>query len=333
MRSGVVVIGVGNPSRRDDGVGWVVVEAVGRRLGKAVDIVESDAEPSRLLDAWADFDLAVVVDAVRSGAAPGKVHVWADEPEQIRATPSTGSHSLGLADAIALGHALDRLPARLIVVGIEAQETAPGHGLSSAVAGAVDNAVDVIATIVVEHGAPRRCDGIAIRRAGPDDGVARALADVLIDCVEGGASVGFMLPLEHERAEAYWANMLDSASRGERIVLVAEEQDSATVVGTVQVILTAPQNQPHRGEIAKMLVHSRARRRGLAEALMRAAEAAAFEAGKTLLVLDASSADAQRLYQRLGWQRVGAIPGYALWPHGGFVDTTVFYKNLTARSR
>jgi ribosomal protein S18 acetylase RimI-like enzyme len=113
-----------------------------------------------------------------------------------------------------------------------------------------------------------------------------------------------------------------------RIVLVAEEQDTGAVVGTVQVVLTAPENQPHRGEIAKMLVHRRARRRGLGEALMRAAEAAPLEAGKTLLVLDTASADAERLYHRLGWQRVGLIPRYALWPEGGFVGTTIFYKDL-----
>lgn len=173
-------------------------------------------------------------------------------------------------------------------------------------------------------------DWIGIRRAGPEEAIARALADVLIDCVEGGASVSFMLPLEHERAEAFWASMFDSTSRGERIVLVAEEQETGAVVGTVQVVLTAPENQPHRGEIMKMLVHRRARRRGVGEALMRAAESAALEAGKTLLVLDTASADAERLYHRLGWQRVGVIPGYALWPDGGFVDTTIFYKELTS---
>jgi GNAT superfamily N-acetyltransferase len=151
---------------------------------------------------------------------------------------------------------------------------------------------------------------------------------VLVDCVEAGASVSFMLPLEVERAEAFWTSTIDSSLRGERILLVAEEEDTGTIVGTVQVILAAPENQPHRGEIAKMLVHQRARRRGVAEALMRAAEAAALSAGKTLLVLDTSSADAERLYDRLGWNRVGVIPGYALWPAGGLVDTTVFYKLL-----
>ncbi len=140
-----------------------------------------------------------------------------------------------------------------------------------------------------------------------------------------------MLPLEHERVEAFWLSVLDSSSRGERIVLIAEERDTSVVVGTVQVIVTAPENQSHRGEIAKMLVHRRARRRGVAEALMRAAESAALEAGKTLLVLDTASGDAERVYSRLGWQRVGVIPGYALWPEGGFVDTTVFYKWLTSQ--
>jgi GNAT superfamily N-acetyltransferase len=171
-------------------------------------------------------------------------------------------------------------------------------------------------------------DGIVVRQVGPEANVAAGLADVLVDCVEGGASVSFMLPLDRVRAESYWMMALDSAGRGERIVIVAEEEDTGLVVGTVQVILTAPENQPHRGEVAKMLVHRRARRRGVAEALMRAVEAAALEVGKTLLVLDTSSVDAERLYDRLGWQRVGVIPGYALWPAGGLVDTTVFYKTL-----
>jgi ribosomal protein S18 acetylase RimI-like enzyme len=173
-------------------------------------------------------------------------------------------------------------------------------------------------------------DLIDIRRVGVEEDVARGLADVLVDCVEGGASVGFMLPLDRERAEAFWWGVLAGTSRGERIVFVAQERDTGAVVGTVQVILHVPENQPHRGEIAKMLVHRRARRRGVGEALLRAAETAARDAGKTLLVLDTASADAERLYERVGWQRVGVIPRYALWPEGGFSDTIVFYKDLTA---
>lgn len=168
---------------------------------------------------------------------------------------------------------------------------------------------------------------VLVRRVAPGENVVAGLADVLIDCVEGGASVGFLLPLERERAEAFWASVLETTARGERIVFVAEER--GTVVGTVQVILAAPENQPHRGEIAKLQVLRRARRRGIAETLMRAAEAAARQAGKSLLVLDTASDDAERLYDRLGWQRVGVIPNYALWPDGAFSQTTIFYKELT----
>jgi ribosomal protein S18 acetylase RimI-like enzyme len=176
-------------------------------------------------------------------------------------------------------------------------------------------------------------DRVDIRRVGDrEDGVARALADVLVDCVEGGASIGFMLPFGLDQAEAFWMSVLESASRGERIVLVAEDRESGDLVGVVQVILTAPENQPHRGEISKMVVHRRYRRLGIAERLMRASENVALDAGKTLLVLDTASGDAERLYQRLGWHRVGVIPNYALWPGGGFVDTTIFYKELTDRA-
>jgi len=171
-------------------------------------------------------------------------------------------------------------------------------------------------------------DTIVIRRAVPDQGVARKLADVLVDCVEGGASVGFVAPIDRARAEAFWTGTLDSAARGERIVLIAEDSRTGSIVGTVQVVLDAPENQPHRGEIVKMLVHRSARQRGVAQALLGAAEAAALEAGKTLLILDTASADAERLYQRRGWQRVGTIPDHELGPDGGFLSTTIFYKLL-----
>ena len=168
-----------------------------------------------------------------------------------------------------------------------------------------------------------------IYRAGPAPAVAEGLADVLLDCVEGGASVGFMHPLSRARAVAFWEGVLASAARGERIVLVAEDVDTHTIVGTVQVVLAMPENQPHRADVAKMQVHRRARRRGLGAALMRAADDAAREAGRTLLVLDTvTGSDAERLYTRLGWQRCGVIPGYALWPRGGLCSTTVFYRVL-----
>ena len=173
-------------------------------------------------------------------------------------------------------------------------------------------------------------DGFRIREAGDDPAVVEALADVLIDCVEGGASVSFMAPLARDRAVAFWRGALDSAARGERIVLVAEDPTAGQIVGTVQVVLAMPENQPHRAEVAKMLVRRDARRRGLGAELMRAAEAAARAAGRTLLVLDtASGGDAERLYARLGWRRCGLIPDYALLPHGGLCATTLFYRELT----
>ena len=159
-----------------------------------------------------------------------------------------------------------------------------------------------------------------------DDAQIDALAGVLIDCVEGGASVSFMHPLPRDRAVAFWRRVAQGVAAGERALLVAE--DARGLCGTVQLVLDQPENQPHRAELSKMLVHRRARRQGLGAALMRAAEATARECGKTLLVLDTASADAERLYERGGWVRVGVIPGYALWPAGGLCDTTVYYRNL-----
>jgi GNAT superfamily N-acetyltransferase len=173
---------------------------------------------------------------------------------------------------------------------------------------------------------------VQIRPSRPADAAAHApaLAELLIACVEGGASVSFMLPLSRERAEGFWRGVLEGAARGERIVLVAEDETGA-LVGTVQVVLAVPENQPHRGDIAKLLVHPQARRQGIAAGLMAAADAAAHGAGKTLLVLDTvTGGDAERLYARLGWQRCGVIPDYALWPRGGFCSTTVFYKTVGA---
>src|SRR5712671_1411773 len=167
---------------------------------------------------------------------------------------------------------------------------------------------------------PRRLDAL-------DDAHIDGLADVLIDCVEGGASVSFMHPLPRDRAVAFWRRVARGVAAGERALLVAE--DARGLCGTVQLVLDQPENQPHRADLSKMLVHRRARRQGLGAALMRAAEAMARECGKTLLVLDAvSGGDAERLYERLGWQRVGVIPGYALFPQGGLCSTTVFYRHL-----
>lgn len=170
-------------------------------------------------------------------------------------------------------------------------------------------------------------DTLCIRRLASAEAneAASALADVLLDCVKGGASVGFMDGLTREEALAFWRGQL--AADDGRAILVAE--DGGGVVGVVEVVPAWQTNQPHRAEIAKMLVHRRSRRRGVGEALMRAAEAEARAMGKTLLVLDTVTGDAgERLYARLGWSRVGSIPNYALFPDGRACATTVFFKAL-----
>jgi GNAT superfamily N-acetyltransferase len=160
-----------------------------------------------------------------------------------------------------------------------------------------------------------------------DEAQINGLADVLIDCVEGGASVSFMHPLTRDRAVAFWRRVAQGVAAGERALLVAV--DAQGLCGTVQLIFDLPENQPHRADLVKMLVHRRVRRQGLGEALMRAAETTARECGRTLLVLDAvTGGDAARLYERLGWVRVGDIPRYALMPDGEPCSTTYYYRDL-----
>lgn len=157
------------------------------------------------------------------------------------------------------------------------------------------------------------------------------LAEVLTDCVDGGASVSFMSPFGADQARAFWQQVAAGVAAGERALLVAEEVDenkAGHIVGTVQLVLAQPPNQPHRADLAKLLVHRRARRAGVAEALMRAAEPLARAHGKTLLVLDTASDTAARLYERLGWQKVGVIPGYALLPDGGLCDTVYYWRRV-----
>jgi GNAT superfamily N-acetyltransferase len=160
-----------------------------------------------------------------------------------------------------------------------------------------------------------------------DERVLAQLAEVLIDCVEGGASVSFMLPLSRQKAGEYWRGVAESAARGERALLAALDS-SEHIVGTVQLLLNLPENQPHRGDLAKMLVHRRARRAGVGAALLAAAEECARDEGRSLLVLDTASAEAARLYERHGWQRVGVVPGYALYPDGRPCATTFYFKPL-----
>jgi GNAT superfamily N-acetyltransferase len=155
----------------------------------------------------------------------------------------------------------------------------------------------------------------------------QALSEVLIDCVEGVASVSFMLPMTRGKALTYWREVAASATRCERIVLAAYDA-AETIVGTVQVVFAQPENQLHRADVAKMLVHRRGRRRGVGAELLVAAERHALRSGKTLLVLDTASADAERLYVRQGWQLCGRIPDYAFMPDGAPCATTVYYKSL-----
>ncbi|QEL24428.1 GNAT family N-acetyltransferase [Bosea sp. F3-2] len=154
-----------------------------------------------------------------------------------------------------------------------------------------------------------------------------ALAEILRDCVANGASVGFMNWNTLADYERFWRDVAASVADGQVILLAARTADG--LVGTAQLHLIGKPNQPHRAEIAKVLVHSRARRQGIGEALMRAAEAIAREKGRDLLVLDTDEhGAARRLYNRLGWTEVGTIPRYALMPDGADCGSTFFYKEL-----
>ena len=152
------------------------------------------------------------------------------------------------------------------------------------------------------------------------------LAEVLADCVNGGASVNFMLPYETADAVLFFRKVIAAMQRGE-IVLPAAKL-GGRIVGTVQLGLDTPPNQPHRGEVKKLLVHRAARNRGVGAALMQRIEDIAKQRGRTLLVLDTASDSAERLYERGGWQRLGTIPDYAMWPQGGFCDTIIFWKKI-----
>jgi ribosomal protein S18 acetylase RimI-like enzyme len=170
-------------------------------------------------------------------------------------------------------------------------------------------------------------DPIEIRRL--DAGEVRAslddLAAVLADCVDAGASVSYMAPFTPADARVAFEEWAAEVERNRRLLLAALLDGE--LVGTVQVVYATPPNQPHRADIAKLLVHRSARRRGVAQRLMEHAEREASAEGKTLLVLDTVTGDhAERLYARLGWTRVGVIPNYALYPDGRPCDTTVFWK-------
>lgn len=154
------------------------------------------------------------------------------------------------------------------------------------------------------------------------------LCDVLENCVQGGASVSFMLPFGREKSRAFWQGVAESVARAERVVLV-DENGEGQINGTVQLIVDQPENQPHRADVAKLLVHDRARRQGIAGKLMAGLETVARDHGKTVLVLDTSTGSgAETFYTQCGWQKVGEIPRYALMPDGAMTATSVFYKFL-----
>ena len=158
------------------------------------------------------------------------------------------------------------------------------------------------------------------------DAERAGLVDLLIDGVESGASIGFMHPLTRERAGAFWDAIARGVATGERLLLVAADDDG--ICGTVQLVLAQMENQPHRADLSKRMVHRRARRQGLGATLTRAAEDHARALGRSVLVLDTAADDAERLERRLGGQRVGGIPDYALWPDGRLCATTLYYRKL-----
>jgi len=153
------------------------------------------------------------------------------------------------------------------------------------------------------------------------------LGEILIDCVGDGASIGFLNSLDRRQADAYWERVERAAGAG-RCLLIVGARGDAGVDGTVQLDLDTPPNQPHRATVSKLLVHTQARRRGLGEALMARAEAEARSAGRWLLTLDTATGEAERLYERLGWRRAGAIPDYAMNPDGSLTQTTFYWKRL-----
>jgi GNAT superfamily N-acetyltransferase len=172
-------------------------------------------------------------------------------------------------------------------------------------------------------------NSITIATLGADEArpLIPELARILIDCVEGGASVSFMLPIDRRTAEDFYEKSVEKIAEGSTILFVAYLDGE--LAGTVQLNPELKPNQPHRADVSKLLVHRRGRNRGVAQALMAAVEDVAKARGRTLLCLDtATGSPAEKLYEKLGWQRLGVLPSHALWPQGGLCDTTFFYKHL-----
>jgi GNAT superfamily N-acetyltransferase len=162
------------------------------------------------------------------------------------------------------------------------------------------------------------------------DAVRPQLCEILVDCVEHGASVGFLAPLAQADADAYWRRVERAVGDGRCVLLVAALEDGV-VTGTVQLDVDTLPNQPHRATVSKLLVHTASRRRGMGEALMAELERVAGDLGRWLLTLDTATADAERLYERMGWTPSGAIPNYALNPDSTLTATTFYWKELAPR--
>jgi ribosomal protein S18 acetylase RimI-like enzyme len=166
---------------------------------------------------------------------------------------------------------------------------------------------------------------IVALRSSPE--VIAALADVLVETVASGGSVSFIHPLAPEVAAAFWTRSLAAADAGERVVLGAMQDGQ--LVATVTLHLDCPPNQPHRGEIAKLMTRVGWRGRGIARALVLEAERIARERGRTLLTLDTAAEEgAGPFYEKLGYTRAGVIPDYAYKPYGGLVGTIIYWKRL-----
>lgn len=170
---------------------------------------------------------------------------------------------------------------------------------------------------------------ITTRTLTPTEATAAipALSNILSDCVEGGASVGFMSPYTPDDAKPYWQGVAQAVAEGNTVLIVAEKDGEP--LGTVQLGIGMMPNQPHRADLKKLLVHRKARGLGLSRLLMEAAEAAAVKHKRHVLVLDtATGSPAEAIYEKFGWQRVGVIPQYALMPDGSYCGSTFFYKSL-----
>ncbi len=171
--------------------------------------------------------------------------------------------------------------------------------------------------------------GIDIRTIGASPDAQEALAALIVEVVAAGRSVSFLHPLAPGQARAFWRDSLAAAERGGRILLGA--WDDGLLAGTITLLLDMPPNQPHRGELAKLMTRPGHRRRGIATALVEAAEARAITHGRTLLTLDTAEADgASSIYEGRGFSLAGTIPDYALKPHGGLTSTKLYWKRIGA---